>query len=237
MVHVYIFSLTNFTVEVDVKYIKGMINNPDLQPNMTINRWITGVLLFSFRLVHIPVDRHASPDGLSCCPWLEVDPPEDDNHEDWLDCFYSFSTQAVNDCLPPMSPSSRDHHPLLPPAYHQASLPPPASFYLAFSATADVNNPSDTLDDPAILQSTKAQAHEAKIEMIWAFLVTCERPPDLTDAQYSSFFNSVHFFLLDGNLWHRELHGWHQLVVDESKRYHLIKEAHDDLGHKGVFTV
>jgi len=36
-VHVYIFGITNLTVEVNMKYIKGMINNPDLQPNATIN--------------------------------------------------------------------------------------------------------------------------------------------------------------------------------------------------------
>jgi hypothetical protein len=37
VVCVHIFSITNLTVEVDAKYIKGMINNPDLQPNTTIN--------------------------------------------------------------------------------------------------------------------------------------------------------------------------------------------------------
>ncbi|KIN93863.1 hypothetical protein M404DRAFT_169988 [Pisolithus tinctorius Marx 270] len=137
-----------------------------------------------------------------------------------------------------MSLSSQDHHSLPPPAYHWASLLPPASFYLAFSATADANNPSNTPDNPAIPWSVKAQACEAKIEMIRAFLATRERPPDLTDAQYSSFFNSAsHFFLLDDNLWHRELHGRHQLVIDESKQYCLIKEVHDNLRHKGVFMV
>ncbi|KIN96364.1 hypothetical protein M404DRAFT_33342 [Pisolithus tinctorius Marx 270] len=149
-----------------------MINNPDLQPNATINQWITGVLLFSFKLMHVPANRHAGPDGLSHHPWSELNPPKDDDHEDWLDCFYSFSTQVVNDRPPPMSLSSQDHHSLLPPAYHQVSLPPPASFYLAFAVTADANNPSDTPDDPAILRSTKAQAHKAKIEMICTFLVT-----------------------------------------------------------------
>ncbi|KIK74916.1 hypothetical protein PAXRUDRAFT_174340 [Paxillus rubicundulus Ve08.2h10] len=29
-VHVYTFRVTNFTVELDTKYVKGMINNPDL---------------------------------------------------------------------------------------------------------------------------------------------------------------------------------------------------------------
>ncbi|KIN96548.1 hypothetical protein M404DRAFT_33154 [Pisolithus tinctorius Marx 270] len=119
-----------------------------------------------------------------------------------------------------MSLSSQDHHSLLPPAYRWANLPLPASFYLAFSVTADANNPSNTPDNPAIPWSAKAWACEAKIEMICTFLTTCN-----------------HFFLLDGNLWHRELHGWHQLVINESKWYCLIKEVHDDLRHKGVFTV
>ena len=36
-VHIFIFGVNNFTVEMDTKYIQGMINNPDLQPNVTIN--------------------------------------------------------------------------------------------------------------------------------------------------------------------------------------------------------
>jgi hypothetical protein len=36
-VRVFIFGVKRLTVEVDAKYIKGMINNPDLQPNATIN--------------------------------------------------------------------------------------------------------------------------------------------------------------------------------------------------------
>ena len=45
------------------------------------------------------------------------------------------------------------------------------------------------------------------------------------------------FFLLHGSLWHQELHGCHQLVVPKHWCFGLIKEAHNDLGHKGVFTV
>ena len=45
------------------------------------------------------------------------------------------------------------------------------------------------------------------------------------------------FFLLHGSLWCREPHGRHQLVVPEHWCFELIKEAHNDLGHKGVFTV
>ena len=55
-VRVFIFGVTNLVVEMDAKYVKGMINNPDLQPNMTINWWIAGILLFHFELRHISTD-------------------------------------------------------------------------------------------------------------------------------------------------------------------------------------
>ena len=52
-IKMYIVGVKNFVVEVNAKYIKGMINNPDLQPNATINRWIAGILLFDFKLRHV----------------------------------------------------------------------------------------------------------------------------------------------------------------------------------------
>ncbi|TDL14497.1 hypothetical protein BD410DRAFT_694319, partial [Rickenella mellea] len=61
----HIIGVKNLIVEVDAKYIKGMINEPDIQPNNTINRWIQGILLFDFTLVHVPADRHQGPDALS----------------------------------------------------------------------------------------------------------------------------------------------------------------------------
>ena len=64
-VKMYIVGLKNLVVEVDAKYIKGMINNPDSQPNTTINRWIAGILLFDFKLQHVAGKDHAPADGLS----------------------------------------------------------------------------------------------------------------------------------------------------------------------------
>lgn len=61
----FIFGVKNLTVEVDAKYIKGMLNAPDLQLNATINRWIAGILLFNFTLKHVPAEQHKVPDALS----------------------------------------------------------------------------------------------------------------------------------------------------------------------------
>ncbi|KAJ3738670.1 hypothetical protein DFH05DRAFT_1408601 [Lentinula detonsa] len=58
-------------------YIRGIINNPDGQPNAAINRWIAGILLFTFTLVHVPAERIAA-DGVSRRTPQPGDLPEDD---------------------------------------------------------------------------------------------------------------------------------------------------------------
>ena len=64
-VKVWIIGVNNLTVEVDAKYIKGMLNNPDIQPNAAMNRWIAGILTFDFTLKHVLAMNHQGPDGLS----------------------------------------------------------------------------------------------------------------------------------------------------------------------------
>jgi hypothetical protein len=67
-----------------------MLNNPNIQPNATINRWIAGILLFDFKLVHVPSATHG-PDGLSCRPAQPDNPPEtEDNYEDWINQAHRF---------------------------------------------------------------------------------------------------------------------------------------------------
>jgi transposase InsO family protein len=80
----HIIGAKKLIVEVDAKYIKGMLKSPDLQPNATINRWIQGIKLFDFELVHIPADKHRGPDALSRRP--RSDEEEIEDHDDsWLD--------------------------------------------------------------------------------------------------------------------------------------------------------
>lgn len=60
----YLIRIRNLVIKVDVRYIKGMLTNPDLEPSTSINRWIIAILTFHFTLVHVPGTSH-SPDGLS----------------------------------------------------------------------------------------------------------------------------------------------------------------------------
>jgi hypothetical protein len=47
--------------------------------------------------------------------------------------------------------------------------------------------------------------------------------------QYSSGF-----FFSNSKLWRHDTHGKHKIVVPKEKRYELLKEVHDILGHKKI---
>jgi hypothetical protein len=81
---IYLIGIQDLHVEVDAKYIKGMINEPDLQPNNAMNRWIQGILLFDFKLIHVPATQFKGPDALSRRRLADDEeiPDEDDS---WLD--------------------------------------------------------------------------------------------------------------------------------------------------------
>src|SRR6201747_2368209 len=221
-VRVWVFGIPILTVEIAAKYVKGMINNPDLQPNATINRWIAGILLFQFKLVHVPADKHTGADGLSRRPPSSLDPPEADNHEDWLDHAYGFSMELLNSCTPKEisanQPRSDTDQSLVSRVFVQALQP--------------------TDNKSHIPRSLKPQAKDKRILDFREFLISHVRPDGLSDSEFESFIGlATRFFVLDGTLWRRDPHGRHKLVVAEAKRYRLIKEAHDDLGHKGAYTV
>src|SRR5882724_9638801 len=74
-----------------------MLNNLDIQPGAVVNRWIVGIKLSQFELVHVPGHLHTGPDGLSChatSPNNLID--EDEDGDDWLDRTMSFAVVLMN---------------------------------------------------------------------------------------------------------------------------------------------
>ena len=69
----WLFSARKLVVETDAKYIKGMIENPDMIPTATINRWIDEILMYQFMLRH-KAGVTFGPDGLSRRPIYKDDP-------------------------------------------------------------------------------------------------------------------------------------------------------------------
>jgi len=91
----YLIRVRNLIVEVDASYIRGMLSNPDVQPNAAVNRWIAAILMFDFKLVHVPASKHKGPDGLSRRKPAPGE-GEHDNPEDWVDSALSLGIWVVS---------------------------------------------------------------------------------------------------------------------------------------------
>ena len=98
---IFIIGVRNFIVEVDTRYIHSMLNNPDIAPSASINRWIVSILTFHFELQHIPGKQHG-PNGLSRRPPQPGDLLEEEDNpkefNDWVDNLYGF-THLINPSL------------------------------------------------------------------------------------------------------------------------------------------
>jgi len=88
---VHIVGITNLILEMDAQYVKGMLSNPDIQLNAAVNRWIAAILLFDFKLVHIPAEKHLSADGLSQREPVPGEDSDDSDPEEWIDEVLSLS--------------------------------------------------------------------------------------------------------------------------------------------------
>ncbi|KNZ79561.1 hypothetical protein J132_09245 [Termitomyces sp. J132] len=62
----YLIGVRNLIIEVNTCYIKGMLQNLDIQPSASMNCWIMAILMFHFELVHVKGTFH-SPDCLLQC--------------------------------------------------------------------------------------------------------------------------------------------------------------------------
>lgn len=215
----YLVGVTNLTVEVDAKYIKGMIDNPDIQPNATINRWIAGILLFTFKLVHVPGSKHG-PDGLSRRRKVEEDPEEEDDWEEWLDREYGFSMELLNF----EGNTSR---------YNRESK------RNAHRVTMEVLlGPMVEDEEVEIPRTKRAGDTDKKVERVRQFLKDPKHLPDMDTNEFFKFTKyASNFFTKGDQLWRKDPHGKHKLVLPPDRRLAVIREAHDDTGHKGLFSV
>jgi hypothetical protein len=105
----YLIGVWNLVVEVDARYIKGILSNPDISPSASINRWIVAILTFYFDLVHVPGTHHG-PNGLSRRLQQDGDDEDRDDKEDfadWIDQLHGFLHQInVIDIHPPPTSDS-----------------------------------------------------------------------------------------------------------------------------------
>ncbi|KIO07103.1 hypothetical protein M404DRAFT_137710, partial [Pisolithus tinctorius Marx 270] len=226
----HIFGVKDLAVEVDAKYIKGMINNPDLQLNATINRWIAGILLFKFKLIHVLAEKHRGLDGLLRRPRANKDPEPEDDYEDWIDEVGSFAVKLLNPHRKVVEPNL-GWIPYIGKQRSERSSEVTKNQMVLSQASG-----MDATADIEIPRTEKGKRQDKWLEVVHKFLEDQQRLPGMLDLDLNVLIKYVaRFFLKNRELWHQELRGQHQVVPAYEKCLELMKQAHDDLGHKGVF--
>jgi len=197
----------NLVVEVDAKYIKDMLNHSDLQPNATLNRWIAGILLFTFTLVHVPAMHHKGPDGLSRREISEDDsdeeaPEEDeDDNDEW---YFGFIHQIGESTDPIFTKQDQE-------------LSENNWFY--------------------VLQIKNFQHSEDLLHQIKDFLTNLQLPTFSSDKEKRSFLaKALHYYVKSGKLSRCSSSYPIQVIVDLQKRQKIIELTHDHLGHHGIYS-
>jgi hypothetical protein len=215
----HLVGVRNLVVEMDAVFIRGMLNNPDIQPNAVTNRWIAAILLFDFKLVHVPAEKHQGPDGLSRREPAEGEDDEEDDPEEWIDKTLGLSIWATT--------SSTTTSLLI---FGNASAVSVFSTEVDHSVTDHADNP---IEFPP---SSKSRDAEAEMMNIQHYLETLKKPL-VVDGDWEKFLRKTRrYFLLDGRLWRRNPTGRDQLYLSPSQRFPVIREAHDGLGHKGIYS-
>ena len=224
----YLIGVRNLVIEVDARYIKGMLQNPDIAPSASINRWILAILTFHFKLVHVPGTMHG-PDGLSRRPRQPDDDDvdwgkEETDFDDWIDNLYSFM-HMINS--PALATTTIDN----------------VKRISTFTSTVrscyinDFSVPTTAVDYSAIPRTVKAQLEEDKIVKVIQFLDDLQRPLGMQDGEYAKFVRyCMRFFVNDKKLWRRHPTGAHKLVVPTDRRFAIMQGCHDEIGHKGFFA-
>ena len=169
-----------------------MLKNPDIQPNTTINRWIAAILLFDFKLVHMPAEKHHGPDGLSRQEPADGE-SEDDDPEDWIDAALSLGLWGVS--------WTHADHADQNAAVWTFAIELPADTIIDNTYTDIANADLDNLDLP-ILANPKSRKADEEIKLIHHYLSTLQQPDQLDDAACIRLLKQAkQFFLADARLW------------------------------------
>ena len=173
----FLVGVRNLIVEVNARYIKGMLNNPDIAPSASVNQWIVSILTFHFELRHMPSKVH-SPDGLSRRPSQpnndsnsEESDKETEEFEDWIDNLYGFVHMVNRTVAAPRSEQFMVVLTLEKMLEHLYNIPDPQSY----EPNYDI-----------IPRSMSAVSADKRLEMVHGWLEFLERPDDVSDQEHSA---------------------------------------------------
>src|SRR5882672_4824385 len=212
-----------------------MLNNPDIQPGAAVNRWIIGIKLFQFELVHVPGCLHTGLDGLSHRASSPNNPVEEDDADDWLDKTMSFAVILMNSRPSWSQRLDSSYHPNCPNLWTRS-----AENHLKVCPRYSVYLEDEVSEDPPpsnIPHSESAQLADNHLDSVWKLLLDPLMPTNLSEYAINSLMcYASKFFLMDGVLMHRDLQGQHKVVILIDKCFSLISQVHETVSHRAIFS-
>ena len=223
---IFLVGIRNLIIEVDARYIRGMLNNPDTAPSASLNRWIVSILTFHFELRHVPGKTHG-PDGLSRRPPQpdDIDEEEEDVEEDfddWVDNLYGF-THLVN--------------PTVPATISANLLNSFAAYEHLTQMTADFGA-DEYRDVPYTAPRSDAAAYaDLRLREAHRWLMSLKRPENISDHEYALIIRyAANLFVDRGEIWKRDPQGAHKRILYDGQRTRAMEAAHNDTGHRGFYA-
>jgi hypothetical protein len=105
--------------------------------------------------------------------------------------------------------------------------------FITKETSDDDSNASNNI--PCSLQASTANVCLAEVKEYFPFLTHLQ---GLSDSDFCKFMQySSGFFFSNSKLWHCDTHGKHKIVVLKEKRYEMLKEVRDILGHKKIYAM
>jgi hypothetical protein len=232
--HLYLIGVCNLVIEVDAHYIKGMLKNPDIAPNSTINCWILSILTFHFTLIHVPGSHHG-PDDLSRCP-VQIDDTVDDpsDFEDWIDQVHNL-LHIIN----PYRPHPIHFTTISTLVSSSSSMTEDSQdFSREESGIAADSTEFSQLRYQDIPQSQSAILDKEHLELVRKWHEDLQQPAKLSDLEYKSFLcYCIEFFIDSDKFWRKDSQGVHKIVAPPELRIKIMATAHDDIGHKSFYAM
>ena len=257
----YLLGCRKLKVEVDAKYIKGMLSNIDSLTNGNLQRWAEEILMFHFTLVHVPGKVHG-PDGLS----RRVPAPEDiiiprppgDEEEDELPSFeYEEPDDLADEDKPLPFEDFKDaidtktgylqevrEIPVSLPENSVNDFEQPSEEYrasqLAAMAVEDLEKWVAIDEFPDLERSSREALWETLLPHVEACLRNSEyETEELSTRQLSTLkdWASKDFFIAGGKLYKKHKENKHRRVLLVGKRLPVVTIVHDKHGHKGQYSV
>jgi hypothetical protein len=187
---IFIVSVCNLVIEVNVWYIKGMLNNLDTMPSASINHWIVSILTFHFKLQHIPGNKDNNNNNTG---------KDLESFDNWVNNLYSF-IHLINPVTCMLHTSQFLH-------------------IFASTCINNTDNQQPPKQEPMldynIIPCTANTAVTNKwLEMVHNWLTFFDRPGNISDCDYNSLTHyAAGFFIDDMGMWWHNNHGTHKHIL------------------------